>query len=218
MLEPWLLASSSWKTINIVLCCAVSTESVLCTLYNPQTHFSEDLMVLAASSPVPKLLSKLWFSTKTFHADRFVWFAMYNVVSHPVNAWNANKDAAEPLGSLLNTYLLLPYIIHRCAHCIMFKVVYLTEENVSCLRNTQQLFWTCCELHCSTNLVSAFSCVDFRDVKSVAAFNDLTMHERIPLWILLHLHFWYFQATAKIAILIWNVQGLLYFQTMTVYW
>jgi len=60
-------------------------------------------MVSAASTPVSKLLGKLWFYSKTFQADRFVWFAMYDVVLHPVIAWNANKEAAEPLGSLLNT-------------------------------------------------------------------------------------------------------------------
>jgi len=88
------------------------------------------MMVSAASSPVPTLLSKLGFSSKTFHADRFVWFAMYDAVSHTVNAWNANKDVAEQLGSLLNTSSMGMYCrAHNYSQ--MLKVAYENEENIS---------------------------------------------------------------------------------------
>ena len=65
--------------------CVASIESVLYTLYILQTNVSEDFMVSSVSSPMPKFLSKPWYSLKIFHDDRLVWFAMSEVVSHPVN-------------------------------------------------------------------------------------------------------------------------------------
>ena len=71
------------------MCRAVSTESVLCTLHILHMNASADLIVSSVNSPVPILVNRSWWFLKTFHAERFVWLAKYDVVSHPVNAWNS---------------------------------------------------------------------------------------------------------------------------------
>ena len=63
--------------------------------------------------------SKPWCSLEIFHDGRLMCFAMYEVVSHPVNARNASNDAAEPFVTLLKTgtyrrFFDVPDFIQSC--------------------------------------------------------------------------------------------------------
>ena len=95
--------------------------------------------------------------------------------------WNHQDDiSVVQVGSLLKTasmgmyprFFDVPDFIQRCWHCIIWKCDTRSRRTSVSPKDTTTV-WNWLWTACSTNLVSASSCVDFGGPKSVAPVDDL---------------------------------------------